>query len=170
MPKRKRGRLTRQLFAGLVVAALVVTAVGQQRESERIKRVIVPADAGWVDTGLEGAQGDEFYFQALGEITLQRGNPVATCGPAGLDLKTVQQPILDQNLGALIGKVSQLVSVKIDEDTGEEIRDEIISLFFVGSGGRVIIPMRGRLYLGINENVVKDNAGMFTVFIEKLGF
>ena len=78
---------------------------------------------------------------------------------------TVQQPIPNQNLGALIGKVAQLISVRKDEDTGEEIRDEIATFFFIGAESRVTTPVKGRLYLGVNEDVIKDNGGEFTALI-----
>jgi hypothetical protein len=137
----------------------------QEANLELIKQVTVRGDGGWADTGLDVVQGEEFYLTASGEISLQRGNPSAGCGPAGLDLMTTQQPILNQNLGALIGRVAQLISVRTDEDTGEEIRDEIVEYFFIGAERTVTVPIKGRLYLGINENVVKDNAGEFTVLI-----
>jgi len=137
----------------------------QEANLELIKQVTVRGDGGWADTGLDVVQGEEFYLTASGEISLQKGNPSAGCGPAGLDLMTTQQPILNQNLGALIGRVAQLISVRTDEDTGEEIRDEIVEYFFVGAERSVTVPIKGRLYLGVNENVVKDNGGEFTVLI-----
>ena len=57
----------------------------------------------------------------------------------------------------------------VDEETGEEIRDEIEEIFFIGSGARVTMPMDGRLYLGINENLVVDNDGVFHVLIYSFG-
>ncbi len=154
----------------LALAAAASFAVGaspeqlrQEIRQEGTRRISVPAAAGWVDAGFDVAEGDVFIFLAEGQITLQRGNPAAQCGPEGLDLRTVQQPIPDRNLGALIGKVAQLISVRIDEDTGEEIRDEVFSLFPIGSESRVVIPIRGRLYFGVNESVVKDNGGEFSV-------
>jgi len=152
-------------FLGAMASVLWAAPEPLQAGLELVKKVAVAGNAGWVDTGLDAAQGDEFFFKASGEISLQRGNPSANCGPAGLDLMTAQQPILNQNLGALIGKVAQLVSVRTDEDTGEEIRDEIAEYFFVGAEGSVTVPLRGRLYLGVNENVFKDNGGEFTVLI-----
>jgi hypothetical protein len=128
-----------------------------------VKKVVVPASAGWVDTGLDALPGEGFYFKADGEISLQKNNPSASCGPAGLDLVTVQQPVPNQNLGALIGKVAQLIGVRTDEDTGEEIRDEIAAYFFIGPENGLDAPVKGRLYLGVNENVIKDNSGEFTV-------
>lgn len=148
--------------AGLVFSAY---AVSQAENLELVKSVVVPGNAGWVDTGLDVGQGEEFTIGGTGEITLQKGNPSANCGPAGLDLMTVQQPIPNQNLGALIGKVAQLISVRKDEDTGEEIRDEIAAFFFIGAESRVTTPVKGRLYLGVNEDVIKDNGGEFTALI-----
>lgn len=137
----------------------------QEADQRPVLTMTVKADAGWVDTGIDVAQGEAMTIRASGQITLQRGNPAADCGPEGLDFVTVQQPVADRNLGALIGKVAQLISLRVDEDTGEEIRDEIISVFHIGAESDILAPIRGRLYLGVNENVVRDNGGEFTVSI-----
>jgi hypothetical protein len=165
MNKRARALAYGGAFLGAMALVLWAGPGSQQAALELVKKVTVAGNAGWVDTGLDAAQGDELFFKASGEVSLQKGNPSASCGPAGLDLMTAQQPILNQNLGALIGKVAQLVSVRTDEDTGEEIRDEIVEYFFVGAEGSVTAPIKGRLYLGVNENVFKDNGGEFTVLI-----
>lgn len=130
-------------------------------------KIAVPADSGWVDTAIDVGPGEEIRFAASGEINLQRGNPEAVCGPAGLDLITVDEPIPNANLGALIGKVVQLVASRVDEDSGIEIRDEVFVLFLVGSESTLTVPFKGRLYLGINENVLKDNTGEFTVVVAR---
>lgn len=131
------------------------------------KTMAVAADAGWVDTGIDVALGETLLFRASGEIDLQKGNPEAVCGPQGLDLVTVDQPIPDANLGALVGKFAQLVASRVDEDSGLEIKDEVFVLFLIGAGRVVEAPFEGRLYLGINENVLKDNAGEFTVALSR---
>lgn len=156
--------------AALWLAALAAGAGGadlgvQVPDEALVLTITVKADAGWVDTGIDVAQGEARTLRATGRITLQRGNPAAECGPEGLDFMTVQQPVQDRNLGALIGKVAQLISVRVDEDTGEEIRDEIVSIFHIGAENDILAPIKGRLYLGVNENVVKDNGGEFTVSI-----
>jgi hypothetical protein len=157
--------------AALWLAAPAVEAAGDGARAQDVPEqlpalaITVKADAGWVDTGIDVAQGESLTIRASGRITLQRGNPAADCGPAGLDFMTVQQPVQDRNLGALVGKVAQLISLRIDEDTGEEIREEIVSVFHIGEESDVQAPIRGRLYLGVNETVVKDNAGEFTVMI-----
>ncbi|MGZ5454717.1 MAG: hypothetical protein ACXWHJ_10860 [Candidatus Aminicenantales bacterium] len=129
------------------------------------KTIVVAADAGWVDTAIDVGPGEELHISASGEINLQKGNPEAVCGPAGLDLVTVDQPVPNVNLGALIGKVVQPVARRVDEDSGIEIRDEIFVLFPVGPETTVTVPFKGRLYLGINENVLKDNGGMYSAVV-----
>ena len=153
------------LLAASSIAAAQVNPLPQASDLELVKKIAVPANAGWVDTGLDVGQGDQFYVHATGEISVQKGNPAANCGPAGLDIITVQQPVPDRNLGSLVGRVAQLIALKKDEDSGEEIRDEIVQYFFIGETSDVTIPMKGRIYLGINEDIVKDNAGEFTVYI-----
>lgn len=130
-----------------------------------LKQLPVAASAGWVDTGLDVEAGRELEFHASGEISLQVGNSEALCGPAGLDLRSLQQPLPDQNLGALVGKVAQVVGVRKDEKTGEEIPDEIVRLFPIGPDRVCAMPLSGRLYLGVNENVVRDNSGEFSVSV-----
>jgi hypothetical protein len=104
-------------------------------------------------------------FEASGVISLQKGNPMAYCGPDGYNLRTVQQPLRDKNIGALIGRVVFLVSVEVDEETGEETRNEIIEEFYIGEEIRMKMPLSGRLFLGINENVVGDNSGEYKVLV-----
>ncbi len=134
-----------------------------------VKTVVVRADTDWTDTGLDVKREDELTFKGKGEVSLQRGNPAAACGPDGMEILSSQQPIPDKNTGALIGKVVQLIGVRKDEETGEEVRDEIVSIFYIGREGRVFMPTAGRLFLGVNENVVKDNSGEFRVEILKPG-
>jgi hypothetical protein len=125
--------------------------------------VIVPGGAAWTDTGIEVVQGQEIEFEAEGWISLQKGNPQAGCGPEGYDLQTVQQPLPDRNMGCLIGKVVIAVTLIKDEESGRELEDEAAEIFFIGAGGRVGMPAKGRLFLGINEQVIGDNAGQFLV-------
>jgi len=127
--------------------------------------ISVMSHVDWTDTGLDVVEGQEIIFRAVGQISLQKGNPVTYCGPDGYNYQSLQQPIQDKNIGALIGKVYFLISVEVDEETGEEIRNEREEIFYIGSSNRIAIPMDGRLYLGINENLVVDNDGVFHVLI-----
>lgn len=139
-------------------------------EPGRVYRITVPGTAHWTDSGFDVKAGQRISFEAEGVISLQRGNPVAfPCGPDGFDLKTIQQPLRGENIGALIGKIVLLISIEVDEETGEETRNEIIKEFFIGKQNRIIMPIDGSLFLGINELVVEDNFGEFKVEMERLG-
>jgi hypothetical protein len=74
----------------------------------------------------------------------------------------------ERNMGCLAGKVSQILAVRTDEKTGEEVRDELARYFFIGRELAVVMPLRGRLYVGVNENVVRDNDGEFRVAIFRI--
>ncbi len=45
------------------------------------------------------------------------------------------------------------------------ILDDAAELFPIGAGNRVEMPVKGRLFLGVNELVIGDNAGQFMVTI-----
>jgi len=139
-------------------------------KNKRTSKISVLANTHWTDTGIDVVDGQEVYFKASGGISLQKGNPMAYCGPDGYDLKTIQQPIKDKNIGALIGKVVMLISIDVDEETGEDIRNELVKEFYIGSENSVEIPIGGRIFLGVNENVVEDNAGEFRVEMRLLSF
>jgi len=131
----------------------------------RFHKILVRANVEWTDTGYDVFQGQVVQFTAdrNSRISLQAGNPVAWCGPDGKDMNTVEQPIKGKNFGALIGRVTRLVSIEEDEESGEEIRNELVRNFYIGSGTSVTMPIDGRLYLGINELVFPDNTGFFRV-------
>ncbi len=137
-------------------------------DQELVKHMSVPSASNWTDTGLDVQPGEEFVIRGAGGISLQRGNPTAFCGPDGYDLRTAQQPLPDKNIGALVGRVVQLISVETDPETKKQIRNELIEVFYIGSESRVLMPIRGRLYLGVNENVAGDNAGEFKASIYRL--
>lgn len=130
---------------------------------EIVHQLTVLGKMSWTDTGIDVIEGQEIYFNADGTVFLQQGNLVAHCGPDGYNLKSRQQPLTNHNLGALIGKVAVLFSIEINKDNGREFRYEVKELFYVGSENKVYMPMSGRLYLGINEDLVGDNSGEYTV-------
>lgn len=159
------------IFSWILLSWLLLVAIGdksvfsQELKNQQIFRITVPANQSWTDTGLEVVEGQAIIFDASGIICLQQGNPIANCGPDGYKLKTVQQPLPDQNIGSLIGKVVQLISVETDKETGQEIRNEITKEFYIGPTARVRMPLSGHLFLGVNENLVADNSGEFKVII-----
>jgi len=151
--------------SGRFIALVCLLASGPLPAAEETRTVVVPGNAAWTDTGIEVIQGQGIEFSAEGKISLQKGNPQADCGPDGYDLRTMQQPLTEHNLGALIGKVVIAVTVTIDNKTGKERTEEAAEFFYIGAAGRVEMPAKGRLFLGINELVIGDNAGEFTVTV-----
>jgi hypothetical protein len=175
LPPQKIIRKPYGLFVGVMLALFAITLSPRGQAPEglkftpgRIYRITVPSNVQWTDTGYD-VEGDQILsFSASGGISLQVGNPMAYCGPDGYDLKTVQQPIQNQNIGALIGKIVLLISIEVDEETGEETRNEMVEIFHIGSSKIVSIPISGRLFLGVNENVAGDNSGQYTVDIRMM--
>lgn len=168
-PRFQRTRRATIALLFLLPLAVPAFAPGEpgcrSQDFKPVKDLVVPGNAGWVDTGIDVEEDEEFLFRGEGEISLQKGNPEAACGPDGADIQGLQQPLPDRNLGCLAGKVSWLLAVRTDEKTGEEVRDELVRYFFIGRELTLAMPVRGRLYVGINENVVKDNGGEFRVSI-----
>jgi len=161
--------LTVVIAATWLISASPVFEQEAPQNYELVKIIFVIGDTAWVDTGLAVQKGQEFYFVASGTVSLQRDNPIASCGPEGLNLKTLQQPIPDQNLGALIGKVREKVEVTEDKLTGEKTSREFGEVFFIGKENKVSLPADGRLLLGVNENLCGDNEGGFEVMIYRKG-
>ena len=163
----KRGFLLFLCGSWLVVSLSLSSSLQEKAEKpegqEALLEVIVLANEAQTDTGLDVSENQEVYFEASGQISLQKGNPLAECGPDGYHLQSVQQPFPDKNIGAVIGEVVWLVSVEVDEKSGEETRHAIAERFYIGAQNKVTMPLTGRLFLGVNENLVGDNAGEFLV-------
>ena len=141
--------------AAVVLSGVLLSLAGAPTPGRRqdapadfvlVRKVQVAGAVAWTDSGLNVQKGQEYYFQAEGSVSLQKDNPIATCGPEGLALRTLQQPLLDQNLGALICKVREKVEFVEDKRGGEK-------------------TAAGRLLFRVNENVTDDNDGAFDVKI-----
>lgn len=129
------------------------------------KTIVLPGRTDWIDSGLTVKAGDEIFFEVEGSISIQRNNPVATCGPDGLALRTMQQPLPDWNLGSVIGMVVYRTDVIEDKESGEKAERRRGDPFPIGRGGPARASEDGRLWVGINENLTGDNEGEFTVRI-----
>jgi len=157
------------LFSQAFSAASSTSRSGRRQEAppdfDLAKSILVVASTAWTDTGLDVKKGQEYYFEATGTASLQKDNPVATCGPEGLNLRTMQQPLPDQNLGALLCKIREKTEVTEDKQTGEKTSRDFGEILFIGKSNRIILFASGRLMLGLNENVTADNEGGFEVKI-----
>ena len=115
----------------------------------REKQVIVSGDVSWNDTGIDVRPGQTVYFESQGQVRWGRDR---RDGPAGERNSPPNpgRPMPNRNAAALIGKISN--------DSGD--------LFFIGDEtGAVRLRGSGRLFLGINDDVLTDNSGNFRVVV-----
>jgi hypothetical protein len=112
---------------------------GGMREHE----VVVSANQGWTQTGIELRAGQRVSFEARGEV---RWGPNRKDGPDGEHNSphNSARPIQGRNAAALIGRIGNGDPFFIGGDRGEmRVRDS------------------GPLYLGINDDFLRDNSGSF---------
>jgi hypothetical protein len=122
---------------------------GGRPSGMRERQVIVSADVPWNDAGIEVRAGQTVYFEAQGQVRWGRDR---RDGPAGErnSPSNPNRPMGSRNAAALIGKV------------GNASND----YFFIGDEtGPIRMRSNGRLYLGINDDVLTDNSGNFRVVV-----
>ena len=115
----------------------------------RERQVTVSANVAWNDTGIDVRAGQTVYFQSTGEV---RWGKDRRDGPEGErnSPSNPNRPMGNRNAAALIGKI------------GGGAGD----MFFIGDEtGAIRIRGNGRLYLGINDDVLTDNSGNFRVVV-----
>jgi hypothetical protein len=114
----------------------------------RERQTIVSGDVAWNDSGIEVRAGQTVYFESQGQV---RWGKDRRDGPAGERNSPANpgRPMGNRNAAALIGKIG----------TGNDF-------FFIGDeAGPVRMRSAGRLYLGINDDVLTDNSGNFRVVV-----
>jgi len=107
--------------------------------------VRVPATAAWVSTGITVRQGDVVSFDATGEVQLS-DNAADRARVAGTTRTAPLAPLPGANAGALIGRI------------GSDGRP-----FGIGDQTTLTMPETGVLYLAVNDDERRDNAGEFIV-------
>ena len=136
---------------GVSPADLRRTASGRTLPGARGKAgstLVVRAAEGWTDTGIAVRAGDLLTFTASGQIRLStNADDVATAAGAKSGRLAPNAPVPDAPAGALIVRVGNSEPV------------------FAGDGRPVRMPASGQLFLGINDDHVDDNNGMFRVTI-----
>jgi hypothetical protein len=115
---------------------------GGMRERQTSVLAIQP----WTDTGIEVRAGQTVYFEAQGKV---RWGKDRTDGPEGErnSPPNANRPMSNRNAAALIGKIGN-------------------DMFFIGGEtGPMRMRSSGRLYLGVNDDVLTDNSGNFRVVV-----
>jgi hypothetical protein len=107
--------------------------------------VTVEATHPWVDSGLTVRKGQRLSFHADGTIRWG-AKPDQVAGPEGHDAKAGKLGV-----GGLIGRVGS---------SGKP--------FPIGNTGTpIVMPKSGKLFLGINDFIFRDNSGSFAVTISQ---
>ena len=114
----------------------------------RERAVSVDSWIAWKDTGIEVRAGQVVYFSATGRV---RWGPNRQDGPEGErnSPRNDNRPIPSRPAAALIGRVGE----------GSEI------IFIGDDSGAIRMRSSGRLYLGVNDDFLKDNTGSFRVTV-----
>ena len=121
---------------------------GGRPSGMRERQTIVSADVPWNDSGIDVRAGQTIYFEAHGQVRWGRDR---RDGPAGErnSPSNPNRPMGNRNAAALIGKIG----------SGND-------LFFIGDDtGPIRARSSGRVYLGINDDVLTDNSGNFRVVV-----
>ena len=123
-------------------------AGGGRPSGMRERQTIVSANVAWNDTGIDVRSGQTIYFESQGQVRWGRDR---RDGPAGARNSPANpnRPMGNRNAAALIGKIGN----------GNE-------MFFIGDEtGPIRVRSTGRLYLGVNDDVLTDNSGNFRVVV-----
>lgn len=124
-------------------------AGGGRPSGMRERQTIVSGDVAWNDSGIDVRAGQTIYFEAQGQVRWGRDR---RDGPAGErnSPSNPNRPMGNRNAAALIGKI------------GNGSND----YFFIGDDtGPMRVRSSGRLYLGVNDDVLADNSGNFRVVV-----
>jgi hypothetical protein len=130
------------------------SAGGGGTRQGREKTIMIYANQPWTDTGIDVQPNTTYEISAEGSINL--GNN-ARSGPDGnreANARTSTYPMNDVPVGALIGKIQY-----------RDGRDS--NYVFIGSRGAPTSEPNeyGRLFLGINDDYLRDNNGSYRVTI-----
>ncbi len=140
------------------IEAFEIAEYGQQIREAEVRELLpmvgnmitVPGTTQWLDTGFDVMKGQEVDFLAEGSVQWNEdGHQYGPPSGAPVYTRGGHKPIPEINTGALIGKIGA----------------ESTEAFYIGPGNRIRMFSGGRLFLGINDDNVNDNAGAFRVWI-----
>jgi len=118
------------------------------RKGKRNKKILLPGNQKWFDTGIDVSIGQEILFSASGSIRIDEKTSVFQSGEEIANWNS-NKPLPNQPSGAVVGRVGK---------QGE--------LFYIGDDKAPFqMAGKGRLFIGINDFDCSDNAGQFTVTI-----
>ncbi|HDP95874.1 MAG TPA: hypothetical protein ENN40_11030 [Candidatus Aminicenantes bacterium] len=118
------------------------------RRGKRIKKISLPADQRWVNTGIQLQIGQDILFSISGSIQIDDNTKVFQNGKISPKLDA-RNPMPNQPVGAVIAKIGA---------DGPP--------FYVGDDRAPFhVSRQGSLFMGINDHDLSDNNGEFSVII-----
>ena len=122
--------------------------VGRRRNPVNNQIVRVDSRQQWMATGIYVEPGDIVTFDADGSVTLStNSNDMASPEGARSGRRADNAPIRDERAGAVIGRIGNS------------------SPFMIGAMKLMRANETGELYLGVNDDFMQDNNGVFSVRI-----
>jgi hypothetical protein len=140
--------------AARVVYGPILAALGTSGSTAAVgtsgSTVTVPANQPWTPTGMAVRRGETIRINATGDVNWSP-NPADHASPAGAATgRRSDGPVVANAAGgALIGRVGNSQP------------------FLIGNRDAVRMPASGELFLGINDNILTDNTGNFTVTLSR---
>jgi hypothetical protein len=142
------------VVAAAVVAFLATRPSGKSKPVKKVaastvigpREVTVPGDRSWTDSGIDLRANDDVAIAASGTVLPSKDIASLQAGPNGVFVRPDIAPynvVKDAEHSSLIGRVAD----------GPP--------FFVGADKRFSATAPGRLFLGINDTGVENNAGAF---------
>ena len=120
----------------------------QFRKGKRSKKIVLPGNQKWFDTGIDVRIGQEILFSASGSINIDEKTIVYQSGEEFVNWNR-SKPLPNQPTGAVIGRIGK---------KGE--------LFYIGDDKFPFqMVEKGRLFIGINDFDCNNNTGQFTVTV-----
>jgi LssY C-terminus len=154
---RRLGSIQRGATAAIAITVSLLLlqniAVAASPAGATSANVTISADKPWIDTGIDVGAGDKLHITATGAVDFSDKPGV---GPQGAErgwkdtLRALSVP--NAGRGALVGQVGT---------------DRAATPFLVGEDGTIVVPVAGRLYLGVNQDLLSKPTGSFQVHIER---
>jgi Ca2+-binding EF-hand superfamily protein len=121
-------------------------AVGTSGAGARVIRVL--ATERWTDSGIVVRRGDTIDIEASGVVTLSGSSDDATPAGSRSGRRATESPLPNELAGALLVRIgdAQPAALKSTSATFQA-------------------PMSGRLFFGVNDDHLPDNAGQFRVTV-----
>jgi Ca2+-binding EF-hand superfamily protein len=146
------GQLTRAELTNAELSAVSgaagTTGTAIARPTTAGREVIVDAQRGWIDTGIDVNRGDILTISASGTATLSTNmSDVAEPGGSRTGRRANSAPLPNEPAGALIARIGGASPIA------------------VGSRQSVTANMTGRLFLAVNDDHFDDNRGTYRVTV-----